>query len=174
MNILYEAQIILERAGYKIDLDEVSQRKLFFEDDCLLGFVSVYENLSEIIDKWEEDQDFFLQNNALKLRHEPYKAWNAYSVFLAQEKGSSEMKRKIFEIEEDLRGTRKIVGESIDSREELIRCLFPLLPIQRAIKLDFEPMSIRLQAKLNYPQLLDQISQDQLLNSVLEEKKNEN
>jgi hypothetical protein len=171
MNILFEAQIILERAGYKIDLDEVSDKILFFEDDCLLGFISVHENLNEITEKWEENQDFFLQNNASKLRHEPHKAWNAYSIFLTQEEGSPEMKRKIFEIEEDLRGTRKIIGDSIDTGEALIRCLFPLLPIQRAVKLDFEPTSSRLQTKLNYPQLLDQISQDQLLNIVLEEKK---
>lgn len=171
MNILFEVQIILEKAGYNIQQINKYDESLLFEDDCLLGLIAIHNNLDDILAKWEEKQDYFLNHYASKLRNEPYKAWNAYSIFLTQEKASPEIRKKIFDIEEDLRGTRKIIGDSIKTGDELVRCLLPLLPIQKIVKLDFELSSNRLQKKLNYPQILNDLSQDKLFNIVMEAKK---
>ena len=171
MNILFEVQIILEKAGYNIRQADKSEENILFEDDCLLGFVSIHNSLNDIITNWEEIQDHFLENNASKLRNEPYKAWNAYSVFLTQEKASPEIRKIIFDIEEDLRGTRKIIGDSINTGDELTRCLLPLLPVQKIVKLDFERSPNRLQGRLNNPQILNDLSQDLLFNIIMEEDK---
>jgi hypothetical protein len=171
MNILFEVQILLEKAGYNIRQADNSEEKILFEDDCLLGFVSMHNSLNDIITNWEEIQDNFLKNNASKLRNDLYKAWNAYSVFLTQERASPEIRKIIFDIEEDLRGTRKIIGDSINTGDELNRCLLPLLPVQKTVKLDFERSADRLQGRLNNPQILNDLSQDLLFSIIMEENK---
>lgn len=136
MNTLCDdARNMLESVGYATYAMEPGAPWVYFEDECLLGFVRVYETPEEIATGWRAEQDVFLRQNASRMLRAPVKAWNAYGVFLTRAAASQEIARTLFAIEEDFQGIRKIARGGIRTREELAIVLGPLLPVQTRVSL---------------------------------------
>ena len=107
----------------------------FFEDDCLMGFLSLYESVPLLISNWEKTQDDFLIENADSFLLDPNKAWNVYSIHITQEAASDDDLNKLKGIEENFRGTRKITLSGVKLKNDIKEALLPLLPIQSLISL---------------------------------------
>jgi hypothetical protein len=149
MDLKYEAQKMLNEAGYDTSL--LNERDwILFEDESLFGFISVEISADNILKNWEQSQDFFLTRKAAKLRACPGKAWNAYSAFITDAASSSAQKPDLLKIEEDFRGTRKIVRTEITSVEELYATLSPLLPIKNLVALTEIDSRPRLEGRLSF------------------------
>jgi hypothetical protein len=149
MDLNYEAQKVLDEAGYNSS-HFAEKDWILFEDEALFGFIAIAANVEDILETWEKSQDFFLARNATRLRAFPAKAWNAYSIFITNAVCAPELKSKILKIEEDFRGTRKIVQSEITSSDELYAALFPLLPIKNLVALkDFDSRP-RLESRLSF------------------------
>ena len=149
MDIFYEAKNLLDAAGYNTALT-AEKDWLIFEDEALCGFVCVAPNAEEIVATWEKCQDSFLVRNAPRLRLCPEKAWNAYSVFLTESVCPPALKSTLLKIEEDFRGTRKIVQTEISSSDELYASLFPLLPIKNLVSLVEVDSQSRIESRLSF------------------------
>jgi len=149
MDLNYEAQKILDEAGYHT-ARSAEKEWLLFEDETLFGFISIATSVADIIATWEQSQDSFLARNAIQLRSFPAKAWNAYSIFITDAECPPARKTDILKIEEDFRGTRKIVQAEIASSDELYAALFPLLPIKNLVTLkDYDSLP-RLESRLSF------------------------
>src|ERR1051325_3174630 len=108
MNLVDEAQQILEQTGYYVRSSNLGE-SFDFEDETLYGFLKIYPSAEAIVEHWEKEQDEFLQRYARRIRANPPKAWNAYSVFLTATDAPGDVKTELRQIEDDFRGTRKIV-----------------------------------------------------------------
>lgn len=149
MNIIHYARAILEDANYETFEQSLSGDIFYFEDNSVLGFVKNCDNVNTLLSSWESTQDSFLKDYALRLRSETNKSWNVYSIYLSQSECSEEQKRKVSEIEENFRGTRKIVKTGINSRSDVCNALLPLLPIQNLLSLRTEDIEQRLRERLS-------------------------
>jgi len=148
MNLAHEARSILEDAGYITAVPDQDSLMFYFEDNSLLGFIVIHERSETILDHWEEQQDSFLRHHAMRLRREPNKAWNVYSIHLTSDKPRTEVSGQLFQIEEDFRGTRKLVRAGIETKSDLLRALLPLLPIQNLIAVQPEDAYENLRERL--------------------------
>lgn len=86
-----------------------------------------------------------------------------------------QMSSKLSEIEEDFRGTRKLVRSDIETRSELKQALLTFLPIQNVITLEAEDVLERLRDRLasvdrNLPDLITETSAKELAHRLLEEE----
>jgi len=162
MNLLTEARSILDGAGYRTHLPKSSSDRLIFEDDTLIGFISVHSKVEEIVEKWQREQDAFLREHAPALRKEPNKAWNLYAVFLTSAPCPPALKKEITNVEEDFRSTRKIVGFEIETHIDLVRAVITLLPIQSQVVLQPQDLIARLRQIIEIPQLLEDQSLDEI------------
>jgi hypothetical protein len=148
MDILTQSATLLNQFGYETEfLDMLNQRVLYFEDDSLLGLVWV-DDVGTIIAKWQEVQDQFVRTNAAKLRQSLTKTWNLYMVCLASERCSAEQQMAFATIQENFRGARKIIQSGITGESQLVRALYPLLPIQNLVSLDAENPVGRIRERL--------------------------
>jgi hypothetical protein len=134
MNLCYEARQILELAGYFIR-PSISEEGFDFEDETLFGFVRIYPDPAQIPSDWEIQQDSFLSRNARPIRANTPKAWNAYSVFLSPGEVSADLRATLSQIEDDFRGTRKIVRSDLTTSEDLQTALYPLIGLVNKVKL---------------------------------------
>lgn len=146
--LLDDARSLLEGAGYATHATEPDAPTVHFEDECLLGFVRVFESPEEIVSGWRAEQDSFLRRNASRLLRAPVKAWNLYAVFLTRAPASEGTARTLFSIEEDFQSTRKITRGGIRTREELAIVLGPLLPVQSQVSLVQADVQARLLDRL--------------------------
>jgi hypothetical protein len=142
MNILKEAEMLLRENEYDVwrpnELD-----RFYFEDPSIFGMLTTYESPEELVELWDDRQEDFLRlyQHDLRSSENNEKVWNAYTVHLAvpdvREKNSAkweDIRNKLYQIEEDFVGTRKIVRVGVgegDVREALL----PLLEIQADPKL---------------------------------------
>ena len=148
MEILTECSAKLGRLGYKVaPFSLLTRAGLCFEDDSLMGFVWVDE-IAQILANWEIVQDEFINLNAHKLRRSPTKTWNLYMICLSSDQPSSEQQVSIAQIQENFRGTRKIVQGGIVGDPQLVRALYPLIRIQNLVELDGGDAAKRLRSRL--------------------------
>jgi hypothetical protein len=133
--LLDDARGLLEVAGYATHAAQPDAPLLYFEDECLLGFVRVFDDSNQIVSGWRAEQDSFLRRNGSTLLRAPIKAWNLYAVLLTRAGSSEEVTRALLGIEEDFQSTRKIARGGIRTREELALVLGPLLPLQAIVSL---------------------------------------
>jgi len=153
MNILIESQNILENNGYSIRSASIDSKALIFEDESIIGMVIEIESISKLLENWEKMQDKFLNNYASVMNKEPEKAWNAYTIYLSTETPTINLKDKISNIEENLRGTRKIVAVGVLSRTDIEKALFPILPIQKTVKISSDDHLERLRNRIEIKEL---------------------
>ncbi|MCO6512809.1 MAG: hypothetical protein J5I65_18645, partial [Aridibacter famidurans] len=102
--------------GYQTSMPVSDPRSVLFEDDVLLGALFVLESPAVILNQWERCQDSFLRENSPRLSIDPYKAWNSYTVLLTEAPTDRNTMEALFAIEEDFRGTRKIVRAGVTTR----------------------------------------------------------
>lgn len=138
MEIVAQCASLLRRCGYEVEVtDFVGKTTLYFEDESLIGFIWV-EALDAIVAEWQKVQDEFIRANATKLRRSLLKTWNLYMVCLSDAKATPEQQLALASIQEDFRGARKIVQSGIASETQLLRALYPLIPIQNLVSLEAE------------------------------------
>lgn len=126
------ARTVLSSAGYTVWTARVDTATLLFEDEALSGQVVAFDSISNLLQSWEATQDRFLRRFSRELRASKDKAWNVYSVFLTVDSIGPGIEAPT-SIEEDFRGTRKIVGVGLRGNEDVTRTLLPLLPVQNLI-----------------------------------------
>jgi len=88
-----------------------------------------------------------LNRHTVSLRSAGAKAWNIYSIFLA-ENGAPDVSRLIERIDENFSMARKIARGDIRSADDLRAALLPLLPIQARPALGESHYSDRLRSRL--------------------------
>jgi hypothetical protein len=146
MDILDYARRVLETAKYSTLAED--KNLLIFEDHSLFGFVWVASSPSEILRKWQQRQDDFLRGRDVQLRNAREKSWNAYSVFLTEPEGTPSEMNEILAIEDDFRGTRKIVKTGIETESHVTQALFPFIAIQSLVQLAEDDAIARLRTRL--------------------------
>jgi len=146
--VLGDATTLLRRAGYSSEPSVLGGLEaLVFEDASLLGFVVYLEDVAGMMHSHRELSEAFLMVHAARLRLDPLKAWNIYSVFLTGQQASPEDALELRRLEGDLTGTRKIIRAGVRSLEQLRFAMGPLLPI-RNLSLPDSAIS-RIEGKLN-------------------------
>lgn len=149
MNLVEEARSVLDNGGYRTTLGTTSPNTFYFEDDLILGAVFIHSTVSALISGWEGCQDGFLGNNSRALRSAPIKAWNIYTVHLTADRGSPSQVTEAFGIEQDFRGTRKLVRLGLTKRSDVRDALLPLLPLQHRTAVSTTNVTARLVERLS-------------------------
>jgi len=144
-----QVQPILEQAGYSVTYSHDIEQVIYFEDQSLLGFVALYPAAEDLVKRWQQQQDLFLQSHSESLRKDLQKSWNVYSVLLAADECPPTLQSKMIEIEEDFRATRKIVQAGVLSASDLIVALYPLLPIQALVSVQIQDLARRIRDKVD-------------------------
>jgi hypothetical protein len=127
---------ILEEAGFTTETATASRQSIVFENDTVLGFVSIYEDTRALIRGWQTDLDRLVEAYQLALRRSGDKAWNAYAVMISAADANYSESVVLGAIEEDLVGVRKIARSGTKDVADLREALLPLLPLQNAPKLE--------------------------------------
>jgi hypothetical protein len=129
MDIGTQAEVVLRKAGYETwPWTGAAVPCVCFENEVVVGFVHAFTTGDALLEGWRKAQEIALARYALVLRIAGDKAWNVYSVFVAEEP-SATRQREIERIEEDLTQTRKIARVGVQTVAELTRVLLPLLPV---------------------------------------------
>lgn len=132
-----ECQRLLSEAGIASTTAEIdSQKALVFESTTVLGFIIIYDSPSRLLHDWERHTASLIKSYRLSLRRAEQKAWNTYTIFIAQDSATESDLIALSTIEEDLSGTRKIARAGIRDVETLATTLLPLLPIQNSPRLE--------------------------------------
>jgi hypothetical protein len=149
IDVLSSVQVILRSSGYSVRLEALSKAPLVcFEDETILGFCFSFDQPQDLIERWKAVESEILTRFAPQMRGAGDKAWNVYSVFLCPSPADPSQKRAINWIEEDLDRTRKIAGSGIANREDLIRLMLPVLPIQYQPALEQIDLTDRLRRRI--------------------------
>lgn len=136
MDIPSQTEILLRDAGYyTASWSGGLLPVVVFENQAVAGFAHVFPNGEALLKGWVEAQRLVLDRYALALRGAGQKAWNVYSVFLAETATADEV-RIIERIDEDFALTRKIARANLQSTDELRAALLPLLPIQSRVGME--------------------------------------
>lgn len=133
MDIAQESRALLETHGYATAALVPTGRSFSFEDANLLGGAFVYDDLDQLLEKWEPRQDQFLAEFAGRLRSVPEKLWNIYTVHLTSGRCDPARSSALFSVEENFRGTRKIARSGLQTKDDVKSALLALLPIQSMI-----------------------------------------
>lgn len=149
MNITDEIRAVLEEHGYSTS---PAGRALVFEDDSLAGFVWQASSVDEIINECQRQQDNFLRLRDSELRKAGRKSWNLYAVLVTEAEATHEQQRLLANIEEDFRGTRKIVAYGLLSPTDLKKAIYPLISIQAhdLLQIGHQDAADRLKARLSF------------------------
>src|SRR5690348_116696 len=117
INLLGTLHAVLIDAGYSTRIESSGHGDvLCFEDDAVIGFVSLFEQPDELIGGWLLRETALLSQFAPRLQAAGEKAWNVYCVFLCESPATDVQTRLIGWIEENLFRTRKIAACNIDTR----------------------------------------------------------
>ena len=129
-DVLSTVQVVMQNANYRTwNIGGSRNPTVGFEDEATMGFVSVFDTPSQMIDSWRQTEATLLARYAAQFRASGDKAWNVYSVFVTEALASNEERREVRWIEEDLERTRKITATGVAARDEVTKALLPLLPI---------------------------------------------
>ena len=148
MNLLETARKTLEVGQYSTS-SGTTEDSFYFEDQSLFGLVWIAPNIESIVRDWEKRQDQFLAEREKQLRRLREKSWNAYSVVLCEADPTAEQKNALAKIEEDFRGSRKVVGTGLRAGSQVVRTLLPLLQIQNPVMLQEANAVNRLRTRLS-------------------------
>lgn len=146
--LIDEARIVLEESGFATFLPTPDASALTFEDISVLGQVHVLDSADDVLAKWQLLQDTFLRESAERLSRDASKAWNVYTVLLTSDSPSAEVTARLFSIEDDFRGTRKIARSGVLSRQDVSAALAPILPLQNVLSVGVLDAKQRLAERL--------------------------
>jgi hypothetical protein len=146
--ILDEAEVILRHDRYStIRLPDIAA--FAFEDATVVGFVIEYSTTTRLIHDWKPTQDKLLERFAASLRNSGSKAWNVYNVMLTEDESTEGTSLfALGSIEEDLRHTRKIPRQAVNTPADVRAALAPLLSISRQTSLVTDSFHARLAHRL--------------------------
>jgi outer membrane protein TolC len=118
-----------------------------FENAALIGFVHVFSSADELLAHWEAAQQVVLSRHSATLRAAGAKAWNVYSVFLAEEQAPTQQ-RAVERIEENFSLTRKIARAGMRTQDDVERALLSLTAVKAQPILSDADFQDRLRARL--------------------------
>lgn len=147
-SLLLDVRAVLEEMGYQTSMSAIDTRSILFEDDVVLGVLFILESPAAILEEWERCQDAFLRENSRRLSIDPYKAWNSYTVLLTDKPADRSTTAALFAIEEDFRGTRKIVRAGVSTRSAIESALSPIAPLRRLLSIAPDDIKDRLSGRL--------------------------
>lgn len=149
IDVLSTLHVVLREAGFTTCLTSIDHSPIVsFEDDTLIGFGCVFDDPGALLARWKSTEMLLLKRYAAGFRIAGEKAWNVYCVFLCGSLADSIQNRQVRWIEEDLERTRKVAACSLASREDLLRALLPILPLQYQPVLRAEDVTERLQTRI--------------------------
>lgn len=151
IDILTEAQGAFESAEYQTLRWAGESPVLGFENSVVLGFVHVFDTPAALLSTWEQRSMAVLQRFAPLLRSGGAKAWNVYTVLLADAEGNDEEKIQLSKIEEDMSRTRKIARAGLSNRKALYDALLPLLPLAGKTHLGVVNFAAELERRADVP-----------------------
>ncbi len=129
MDIATQVEVVLRGAGYETwQWTGVPPAVTCFENAALIGFVHVFSSADELLANWKAAQEAVLSWHSAALRAAGAKAWNVYSVFLAEEQAPIQQ-RAVERIDEDFSLTRKIARAGVRTQDDVKRALLPLTAI---------------------------------------------
>ena len=150
IDVLSTTQVVLQEAGFITHLTSIDRSPIVcFEDDVLLGFGCVFDNPPALLERWKAMEMALIKRFAQSIRIAGEKAWNVYFLFLCGASANPSQNREVRWIEEDLERTRKIAACGLASREELLRALMPILPLQNQPELRAEDITGRLLRRIH-------------------------
>lgn len=163
---------VLRDAGYEIYLDHRSGADYCFEDDSTLGQIRIYDTPDDLLTYWRQDQDRFLRAYASLIRSAGPKSWNIYTVLISSQAAAYEQLPSLRTLPDDLAATRKICGTGIETEQDCIQILLPLLPIQYESNLVRVDVTSEIQSRLNLSTtqlqtLLHSNSVDELIDAMV-------
>lgn len=145
IDVLSTLQGVLREAGFTTRLVSIDRFSVVcFEDDALVGFGVVFGDPDELLEQWKATEISLLGRFAPVLRAAGDKAWNVYCAFLCGADAAPGQNRQVRAIEEDLERTRKVAACGLATREDLVRVLLPVLPLQYQPALRPEDVTERL------------------------------
>lgn len=148
MDIATQAEIVLREAGYDTwPWTGASPAVTCFENAAIIGFVHVFQSADELLRGWEAAQQVVLSRHSAALRAAGAKAWNVYSVFLAEVQ-TPEQQRSVERIEENFSLTRKIARAGVRTPDDVERALLPLTAVKAQPILSDTDFQDRLRARL--------------------------
>lgn len=147
-SVLLDAMAVLEKYGYRTQLPGPTAAWFCFEDSNILGVLHVLDSVEMVVGQWEVLQDRFLRENGRRLSEEPLKAWNCYTILLTPEDARDTRAGTLSSIEEDFRGTRKLVRAGVATKADLETALAPILPLRHVRLLAPEAVKDRLGSRL--------------------------
>jgi hypothetical protein len=139
---------ILQEAGFRTWLVPTRTDSVCFEDEALMGFACVFDNVATLLAHWRTVETALLTQYAPRLREAGDKAWNFYSIFLCSLHANENELREVHWIAEDLERTRKIAACDLVGREDLVIALLPVLPLQHQPSLSSEDLTERLRKRI--------------------------
>jgi hypothetical protein len=149
IDVLSIMQAVLQEANFTTHLTSINRSAVVhFEDDTLMGFGCIFDEPDELLRRWKTSETSLLTRYAPTLRLAGDKAWNVYSVFLCGSVSDPLTSRQVRWIEEDLDRTRKIAACGISTRDDLMRALLPILPLQYQAVLRPEDVTERLKRRI--------------------------
>lgn len=145
IDLLSTLQSVLRKADFTTRLASIDGSSVVcFEDETVMGFGMVFSDPGDLLARWRVMEMSLLVRYAPGLRAAGEKAWNVYCIFLCGASADSSQNRQVGWIEEDLERTRKIAACGLASREDLVRALMPILPLQYQPVLRAEDVTERL------------------------------
>jgi hypothetical protein len=141
--------VALQEAHYEtwlVAIDDLTA--ICFEDEAIIGFATVFEDADALLTRWKAVETSFLARYAPRFIEAPDKAWNVYSVFMCSSAATPDQRREIRRVDENLEKTRKLASCGLNSREEVIAALLPILPIQNRPRLEGEDVTERLRKRI--------------------------
>jgi hypothetical protein len=149
IDVLSTLQVVLREAGFSTRLTSIDRSSIVcFEDDTLLGFGFIFEDPVSLLELWKIREMVLLKRYAPSVRAAGEKAWNVYCLFLCGAAADPIQNRQVRWVEEDLERTRKVAACGLASREDLLRALLPVLPLQYQPVLRAEDVTERLQTRI--------------------------
>lgn len=142
-------QVILQEAGYSTWLAPAEPSPaVCFEDDAIIGFAGFFPDTATLLERWRDFEISCLRRFAPGLRAAEGKAWNVYSLLLTAGPADEYQRSALAQLEENLDQTRKIAASGLASREDIVRAVLPVLPLQYQPRLDRENLTERLRNRI--------------------------
>lgn len=158
---------VLNNAGYETWLtSDEGVTATCFEDSSVMGFIVVYDDVQSLLTNWSDAEAILLRNHAKSLQQAGEKTWNIYSVFLTTSRPDETQLSAVRRIEEDLQRTRKIAACDLNTREEVVRALLPVLPLQYEPLVDREGLNLTRRLKRRIESIAPSVADAALDNSI--------
>lgn len=149
IDLLSTMQVMLHEAGFSTRLTSLDRSSIVcFEDEALAGFGCIYASPRSLLEHWKATETALLKRYAPSFRVAGEKAWNVYCLFLCATPADVLESREVRWIEEDLERTRKVAVCGVRNREDLVRALLPVLPLQYQPELRSEDVTERLENRI--------------------------